>query len=36
MPSFRADLSCKGIYQGAKATGQNTLVDGDSVSGLPG
>ena len=36
MPSFWADLSSKGINQGAKATGWNTPADGDSISGLPG
>ena len=36
MPSFRADLSSKGIHKGAKATNWNTPADGDSICGLPG
>ena len=36
MPSFRADLSSKGIHKGAKATNWNTPADRDSISGLPG
>ena len=36
MPSFRADLSSKGIHKGAKITNRNTPADGDSISGLPG
>ena len=36
MPSFRADLSSKGIHKGAKAINWNTPADRDSISGLPG
>ena len=36
MPSFRADLSSKSVYQGSQARSQNTPADGDSVSNLPG
>ena len=36
IPSFRADLSSKSVYQGVQAPGWNNTADGDSVSNLPG